>query len=71
MPEILVTADRPAGGNDAVLLRERISIPDLESEHFSAQLVERLGWALVDADEMEQPTAARSNPPARGSTDAK
>jgi len=53
MPQILVTADRPHDDGSAVLLRERISMLDLESDHFSARLLERLGWALVDADEIE------------------
>ena len=59
MPQILVTADRPDDAAAAVLLRERISMLDLESEHFSARLLERLGWALVDADEFEHSPAAR------------
>jgi hypothetical protein len=59
MPEILVTADRPDDHRAAVLLRERISTLDLESEHFSARLLERLGWALVDADELEHSPRAR------------
>jgi hypothetical protein len=33
--------------------RERISPTDLESDHFSGQLVERVGWAVVDADQLE------------------
>jgi hypothetical protein len=56
MPQILVTTNPPGGGDEVVLLRERIGLPDLESDHFSARLIERLGWALVDADELERPT---------------
>jgi hypothetical protein len=63
MPQILVTADRPDDPGAAVLLRERISMLDLESEHFSARLLERLGWALVDADELEHSPAAAGAPP--------
>jgi hypothetical protein len=52
MPQILVVADPPA--EDAtVVYRERISTTDLESDHFSGQLVERVGWAVVDADQIE------------------
>ena len=58
MPQILVTADRPDDHRAAVMLRERISMLDLESEHFSERLLERLGWALVDADELEHLPAA-------------
>jgi hypothetical protein len=47
MPQIIVTADRPVEGE--TLLRERVNVSDFESEHFSAQLVERLAWAVQDA----------------------
>jgi hypothetical protein len=30
-----------------------ISSSDLESDHFSGQLVERVGWAVLDADQLE------------------
>lgn len=55
MPHIIVTAgnakDREQG---AVMLRERVNVSDFESDHFAAQLVERLGWAVSDAHEAEQ-----------------
>jgi hypothetical protein len=55
MPQIIVTADRGAAfGGGAVMLRERVTVADLESEHFATQLVERLGWAVADADEVER-----------------
>jgi hypothetical protein len=55
MPQIIVTADRGAAfGEGAVTLRERVSVADFESEHFATQLVERLGWAVGDADEAER-----------------
>jgi hypothetical protein len=51
MPEIIVTAAR----DDAtVMLRERVNVADFESDHFAAKLVERLGWAVSDADEAER-----------------
>ncbi len=57
MPQIIVTADRSEDrGEGAVMLRERVSVADFESQHFAAQLVERLGWAVGDADEVEQDT---------------
>jgi len=58
MPQILVTADRKDRGEEAVMLRERISVADFESRHFAAQLVQRLGWAVGDAHEVEQRTNA-------------
>jgi hypothetical protein len=53
MPQILVVADAPEASQSEVVYRERIALTDLESDHFSAQLVERVGWAVHDADELE------------------
>jgi hypothetical protein len=36
------------------MLRERVNVTDFESAHFASQLVERLGWAVGDADEAER-----------------
>jgi hypothetical protein len=59
MPQIIVTAG-PAGKQDegAVMLRERVTAADFESERFAANLVERLGWAVLDATEKEGYEAA-------------
>jgi hypothetical protein len=55
MPQIIVTADRGAAFVEgAVTLRERVSVADFESQHFATQLVERLGWAVGDAHEVER-----------------
>lgn len=55
MPRIIVTADRPTDGGDRpIMLTERVNVSDFESEHFQAQLVERLGWAVGDAAAVEQ-----------------
>lgn len=52
MPQIIVTADMPAGeGEPPIMFRERVTVTDFESQHFANQLVERLGWAVGDADE--------------------
>jgi hypothetical protein len=53
MPQILVVADSPQDAPNTVVYRERISTTDLESDHFSGQLVERVGWAVIDADQLE------------------
>jgi hypothetical protein len=50
MPQIFVTADGPNDHGEAVMWRERITPADLNSSHFKTQLVERLGWAVADAD---------------------
>jgi hypothetical protein len=53
MPQIIVTADQPVDGGDRPrMFTERVSVQDFESDHFRAQLVERLGWAVGDADEV-------------------
>ena len=53
MPQILVVTDVPEKSESAVVYRERVVLSDLESDHFSAQLVERVGWAVLDADEIQ------------------
>ncbi len=56
MPQIIVTAKRGDGqGDEAVMLRERVSASDFESRHFADQLVERIGWAVSDAVSVERP----------------
>lgn len=55
MPQIIVAADR-ADEREAgsIMMRERVTLEDFESDHFSAQLVERLGWAVSDAHDVER-----------------
>jgi hypothetical protein len=54
MPQILVVTDSVDASAGTVVYRERISIADLRSEHFSGQLVERVGWAVGDASDLER-----------------
>lgn len=55
MPQIIVMADRTDAREDApVMLKERVNVSDFESDHFAAQLVERLGWAVADARDLEE-----------------
>jgi hypothetical protein len=55
MPQIIVTAKpSEAPGEEAVMLRERVTAADFESQHFADQLVERIGWAVSDAADVEQ-----------------
>ncbi len=56
MPQIIVTADR---GEGTVTWRERINASDFESQHFAQQLVERIGWAVNDAHEVERDAERR------------
>jgi hypothetical protein len=71
VPQIIVTADKTSEGNDrAIMFTERVSVSvsDFESDHFQAQLVERLGWAVGDAHAVEQQRApeASNGAPAGG-----
>ncbi|HEX2392769.1 MAG TPA: hypothetical protein VHI77_07600 [Solirubrobacterales bacterium] len=54
MPQILVVTDAPEGAGTTVVYRERIASSDLESAHYSGQLVERVGWAVRDANQLER-----------------
>lgn len=67
MPQIIVTADRSTDrGEDVVMLRERVSLSDLESDHFARHLLERLGWAVGDAHEAEAEPPDAGDPRTRG-----
>jgi hypothetical protein len=55
MPRIIVTTDpsqRPDGA--AVLLNEHVHSVHLSTGHAAAQLVERLAWAISDAEDAER-----------------
>ena len=55
MPQIIVAAgDAAEPGEGTVTLRERINVTDFESDRFAANLLERLGWAVDDAADVEQ-----------------
>ena len=53
MPQIIVQA-APGERPGPVTLRERVNGNDLNSDHFAGQLVERIGWALLDAEDLEE-----------------
>jgi hypothetical protein len=53
VPQILVVTDNRDETAGDVVYSERVALTDLESAHFSGQLVERVGWAVLDADRME------------------
>jgi hypothetical protein len=55
MPRIVVVAD---ARDRAVMFTERVNVSDFESRHFQVQLVERLGWAVEDAQAVEQDPAS-------------
>jgi hypothetical protein len=64
MPRIIVTAATGAQPRQsAVLLDELVQPVHLSTGHAAAQLVERLAWAISDAEEAERANAERSRPP--------
>ena len=62
MPQILVLTDSPLA-SAKVVYRERIAVSNLESEHFAGQLLERVGWAVGDADQLENRDQEAPPPP--------
>lgn len=68
MARILVTADpiprAPRSSSpqrESVLFDERVSSIHLTDQHAAEQLIERLAWAVVDAEDAERtPAVARS-----------
>jgi hypothetical protein len=53
MPRLIVTAETGTDRSDTVVHDERVLASNLESDHSSSQLIERVGWALQDAEELE------------------
>jgi len=51
---IIVVADIDAGDAAGFVLKERVSARLLGDPHFSSQLIERIGWALADAEQAER-----------------
>ncbi|MGH2865175.1 MAG: hypothetical protein ACRDJX_08005 [Solirubrobacteraceae bacterium] len=65
MPRIIVTADPVSSQSRAsehapVLLDEQVRSVHLSTDHAAAQLVERLAWAVSDAERAEVQRATRS-----------
>ncbi len=54
MPQMIITTD-PTDERPVEVHRERIDPLDVETEAEGQRLVERIGWALSDADDLEQP----------------
>jgi hypothetical protein len=54
MARIIVTTDRDGKLPAPTLLDERVCSDHLTDDHCAAQLIERLGWAISDAEEAER-----------------
>ena len=53
MARIIVTADPTQADDPPVLLEESVSSVHLSTGHAAAQLVERLAWAIADAEDAD------------------
>ena len=64
MPRIIVTTHASTQREEtAVLLDELAHSVHLSTGHASAQLIERLAWAISDAEELERAREARPTVP--------
>ena len=54
MARIIVTTEQTDRPDAPVLLAERVCPDHLSDEHSAAQLIERLGWAISDAETVEK-----------------
>ena len=72
MPRIIVMSEPNTPPEGAITLDERVTAADLRSGHHSAQLIERVGWAVHDADDVERADAQTGDPqPARLTSSAR
>jgi hypothetical protein len=53
LPRLIVRAETGSDRDDAIVHDERVLATNLDNEHSSAQLIERVGWALEDAEQLE------------------
>jgi hypothetical protein len=53
MPRLIVTTETGEEHTNAIVHDERVLASNLDNEHSSAQLIERVGWALQDAEQLE------------------
>jgi hypothetical protein len=68
MPRIIVTADPISSrltDQTPVLLDEHVHSVHLSTGHAAAQLVERIAWAISDAEDAERADGTRPDRPAR------
>jgi hypothetical protein len=53
MPRIEIRSETE-GHKTKVMLSEHVPAGMLSDDHYADQLVERMGWAIVDAERVEQ-----------------
>ncbi len=54
MPVIIVRPDNAEGAREVFTLSESVIPSELHDDHYISQLIQRLGWALVDAEDIEE-----------------
>ncbi len=59
MARIIVTTEQSELSDAPVLLDERVCSEHLTDDHSAAQLMERLGWAITDAEDTERRVGER------------
>jgi hypothetical protein len=69
---VIVVAERQTdppklfdGDRRAFHLKERVTSSDMRDPHVAAQLIERIGWALEEAEVVESRRAAGTGPAGR------
>lgn len=60
MARIIVTIEESERPDAPVLLDERVCSDHLRDDHSAAQLMERLGWAVTDAEDTERRLLGRT-----------
>jgi hypothetical protein len=55
MPTITVSSNGSVDEESAVTLSENVQPEHLADDHHAAQLIERVGWAVSDAKDAEDP----------------
>jgi hypothetical protein len=59
MARIIVTTDPTSERTAPVLLDERVYAIHLDDDHNAAQLIERVGWAVNDAEDAQRAERTR------------
>lgn len=54
MLNIIVVDDEQADDTTEFAFKERVTAPLLQDPHFAAQLIQRVAWAVADAEEAER-----------------
>ena len=54
MPQIIIQTSGPGDGRGTTVHRERINPTDVATDRSSGLLIERISWALQDAESLER-----------------